>query len=85
MLDSLPSFLGGNQAAFIGGLHSLLQDAAGCRAYLKRRLITDKWIHALGLSHNQIVTGIGVWCKRMVEELALNKVHLSPGDRFQLI
>src|SRR2546430_651870 len=34
MLDSLASFFGGNQVAFIGGFHSLLQDATGCLAYL---------------------------------------------------
>jgi len=54
LLDSLPCCGGGNQAAFIGGLHSLRQDAVGCWAYLNRRLTTNKRIDALGLGHTEV-------------------------------
>jgi hypothetical protein len=66
LLDSLSGFFGGNQAALIGGLHSLLQDAAGCRAYLHGRLFANKRIDALGLSHNFTVAQIRAWRKRQV-------------------
>jgi hypothetical protein len=50
LLDSLASFFAGNQAAFIGGLYSLLQDVTGCRAYYNW-LVADKRVDALDLSH----------------------------------
>ena len=50
-------------AAFIGGLHSLLQDTAGCRAYLNCRLVANKRINGgLGLSHTFTVALIGARC-----------------------
>lgn len=67
MLDSLASFFSGNQAVFIGGLHSLLQDATGCRAYLNW-LVANKRIDALDLSHTFTVARISGWRKRMVVE-----------------
>jgi hypothetical protein len=51
LLDSLAGFFGGNQTAFIGGLHSLFQDPAGSWAYLNCRLVANKRINAVGLSH----------------------------------
>jgi len=63
LLDSLAGFFGGNQAALIRGLHSPLQDAAGCWAYLNCRLIANKWIDTLGLGHALTVTLISGWCK----------------------
>ncbi len=67
MLDSLASFFSGNQAAFIGGLHSLRQDATGCRTYLNW-LVANKRINALDLSHTFTVARIGGWRKRIVVE-----------------
>jgi hypothetical protein len=49
--DSPARFFGGNQAAFIGGLDSLLQYAAGCWAYLNYRLVANERIDALSLGH----------------------------------
>jgi hypothetical protein len=51
LLDSVAGFLSRNQATFVRGLHSLLQDAIGCGAYLNGRLVADEWINALGLGH----------------------------------
>jgi hypothetical protein len=51
LLDSLAGFCGGNQTAFIGGLHSLFQNPAGGWAYLNCRLAANKRINALGLDH----------------------------------
>lgn len=59
MLDSLASFFGGNQVAFIGARHALLQHTAGCRAYLNYRLVANKRVEALGLSHPFTVARIG--------------------------
>jgi hypothetical protein len=68
LLDSLAGLFGGNHTAFIGGLRSLLQEAAGCRAYLNCRAVADKRIDALGLGHTFTVARIGVLRKRIVEE-----------------
>jgi hypothetical protein len=64
LLDSLAGFFAGNQTAFIGGLHSLLKNAAGFLAYLNCRLVADERINALGLSHTFTVPRISGWCKR---------------------
>jgi hypothetical protein len=56
-MDSLASFIGGKQAAFIGGLHSLLQDTTGRRAYLNWP-VANKRIDALDLSHTFTVARI---------------------------
>ena len=59
MLDSLAGFFGGDQTAFIGGLHSLLEETAGSRAYLNCGIVANKWIDALDLSHTLTVARIG--------------------------
>jgi hypothetical protein len=58
LLDSLAGFFAGNQTAFIGSLHSLLEDAAGFLVYLYWRLIANERINALGLSHTFTVARI---------------------------
>jgi hypothetical protein len=65
LLDSLAGFFGGNQAAFIGGFHSLLQDATSCLAYLDW-LIANKRIDILDLTHTFTVSRISGWRKRIV-------------------
>ena len=75
MLDSLAGFFGGNQAAFIGGLHSLLQDAAGCWADLNCRLVRNKWIDALGLGHTFTVAQISGWRKGSVKDVRRWKIR----------
>jgi len=61
LLDSVAGFFSRNQATFVRGLHSLLQDAAGGRVYLDFRLIADKRIDALALRHSFTVASQG--CK----------------------
>jgi hypothetical protein len=65
LLHSLAGFFNGNQAAFIGGFHSLLQDAAGGWADLNCRLVANEWIDVFGLGHTFTVTWIGGLGKRM--------------------
>jgi hypothetical protein len=55
----MASFFSRNQAAFAGGLDSLLQDALGCRAYLNCWFIANEGIDALGLGHTFTVVRIG--------------------------
>jgi hypothetical protein len=78
LLDSLAGFAGGNQAAFIGGLHSLRQDAFGCRAYLNRGLTANKRIGTFGLSHAFTVTRIGGQRKQITEHSAQSFVPSTP-------
>jgi hypothetical protein len=82
--DSLAGFFSRNQAAFVGGLHSLLQDTAGCRTYLNYRLVANKRIDALGLSHTFTVASIGGECNRIQfihSWTAPKKPRLSPENR----
>ena len=76
MPDLLTRFFSENHAAFIGGFHSLLQDAPGRRAYLNS-LATNKRIDAIDLSHTFTVARIIGWYKRIVEE----SVQGSSGNK----
>ena len=77
MLDSLAGFFGGNQAAFIGGFHSLLQEATGCLAYTDW-LIANKRIAMLDLSHTLTIARIGEVCKRIVYEVVHGVLRRNP-------
>jgi hypothetical protein len=68
LVDSLAGFAGGNQAAFIGGLHALFQEAAGRWVDLNSRLVGNKRIDALGLCHTFTVARISGSRKRIVPE-----------------
>jgi hypothetical protein len=67
LVDSLAGFVGGNQSAFIGGLHALFQDAARCWAYLNCWVVADKRIDVLGLCHTFTVARISGLRKRIIE------------------
>ena len=71
----MAGFFGADQAAFIGGLYSLFQDTAGCRAYLNSGIVRNKRIDALGLGHTCTVARMGGSRKRIIEE----SVHWSSG------
>lgn len=69
--DSSASLIGGNQAAFLGRLHALLENAAGCRAYLNCRLVRNKRIGALALGHTFTVAR----CKQLVDGSSTHRVR----------
>lgn len=57
-MDSLTGFLGGNEAALVGGFHSMLKDAARCGINLNFRFAGNKWIDALDLTHTLNLTDL---------------------------
>jgi len=57
-VDSLTGFVGGNQSAFIGGLHALFQEATCRRADLNSRLAGNKRVNAPVLNHTFTVARI---------------------------
>jgi len=75
LLDSLAGVFGRNQTALVSGLHSLLQDAAGGRAYLNSRLVANKRIDALGLSHTFTVASKGCGRKRIVRFMQASRKY----------
>ncbi len=80
MLDSLASFFGGNHAAFIGGLHSLLQDSTNRRADLNW-LLANKRIDAHDLSHTFTVARIRGGANELVYGSSGNNSHSNCGSR----
>ena len=63
MLDSLAGFFGGNQAVFIGGFYSLLQDAADRLLLHNLRFWRMYWAsrpaqHATMISHGSLLAAL---------------------------
>ena len=50
-MDLPAGFLVGNEAALLGGFHSLLEDTAGCGINFNFRLVRNKCTDALHFAH----------------------------------